>query len=76
MESLRKAFLMADKDGDGFWSWEETRQFFQSVNFNPSETSKEEFRQKIASAERGDLVNKIVFKVKSLQDLCSLHEND
>ena len=76
MESLRKAFLIADTDGNGFLSWEETRKFFSSVNFNPSEVIKDEFKRKISSIERGELVDKIVFKVNVITRLSFWHKND
>ena len=66
MERLQAAFQIADTDGDGILSWDEVDNLFSIVKFTPSDNSKNEIRRKISNPSRGDLVDKIVFQVRSL----------
>ena len=65
MERLQAAFQIADTDGDGILSWDEVDNLFSIVKFTPSDNSKNEIRRKISNPSRGDLVDKIVFQVRS-----------
>jgi len=65
MERLQAAFQIADTDGDGILSWDEVDHLFSIVKFTPSENSKNEIRRQISNPSRGDLVDKIVFQVRS-----------
>ena len=63
VESLQKAFLMIDVNGDGFLSTTEIDDFLTILGGTPSESTKEKIHCIISDPERGELVDKFVFEV-------------
>ena len=64
VESLQKAFLMIDVNGDGFLSRTEIDEFLSILGDTPSESTKGKIHNMISDPQRGELVDKFVFQVR------------
>ena len=63
VESLQKAFLMIDVNGDGFLSRAEVDEFLTILCDTYSESTKVKIHSIISDPQRGELVDKFVFEV-------------
>ena len=63
VESLQKAFLMIDVNGDGFLSRSEVEEFLTILGDTPSESTKGKIHNIISDPQRGELVDEFVFEV-------------
>ena len=63
VESLQKAFLMIDVNGDGFLSRTEVDEFLTILGDTPSDSTKGKIYNMISDPQRGELVDKFVFEV-------------
>ena len=63
VESLQKAFLMIDVNGDGFLSRSEVEEFLTILGDTPSENTKGKIYNIISDPQRGELVDEFVFEV-------------